>query len=226
MNRLLLPSARTLLRSGRVGPAGGLSQALRALRRDFPQCRTFADFKIVIPALGDSITEATILEVTKAVGDAVDMDEVIAVVETDKVTVDIYSPEAGKVTEILAQAETDVVIGEHFMTLELGAEGNRSSPPPSSSPAPLAPAPASSPSPATTSPVSPAAASSPPDRQPMIEFRHGKRDSPPPTPSPSKPEAVPSPVSVVVSVLPARYQPSTMSAYEMELIDMGGAEPY
>jgi biotin carboxyl carrier protein len=56
-----------------------------------------------VPALGESITEGTIAKWMKNVGDQVNIDDVIAVVETDKVTVDIKSTNAGVLTQQLAQ---------------------------------------------------------------------------------------------------------------------------
>jgi uncharacterized protein (DUF169 family) len=59
-----------------------------------------------VPALGESITEGSIASWTKAVGDRVAVDDVIVIVETDKVTVDIKSTYAGVLTRKIA---TDTV---------------------------------------------------------------------------------------------------------------------
>jgi 2-oxoglutarate dehydrogenase E2 component (dihydrolipoamide succinyltransferase) len=60
----------------------------------------FAQKKIVevVPQLGESITEGEIASWCKEVGDSVAVDDVIAIVETDKVTVDIKSTHAGVLT--------------------------------------------------------------------------------------------------------------------------------
>ena len=60
----------------------------------------------VVPALGESITEGAIAKRVKAVGDKVSIDDVVAIVETDKVTVDIKSIHSGVLTKQLA---TDTV---------------------------------------------------------------------------------------------------------------------
>jgi hypothetical protein len=60
----------------------------------------------VVPALGESITEGSIAKWSKNVGDRVNVDDVVVVVETDKVTVDIKSTNAGVLT---AQLATDTV---------------------------------------------------------------------------------------------------------------------
>lgn len=56
----------------------------------------------VVPALGESITEGTIARWNKNEGDVVRADDVVVIVETDKVTVDIKSNFSGKITKILA----------------------------------------------------------------------------------------------------------------------------
>ena len=59
-----------------------------------------------VPALGESITEGSIASWTKAVGDKISVDDVIAIIETDKVTVDIKANYSGTLVEQLA---TDTV---------------------------------------------------------------------------------------------------------------------
>ena len=57
----------------------------------------------VVPALGESITEGAIASWEKNVGDRVEVDDVVAIVETDKVTVDIKSTFAGVITKHLVE---------------------------------------------------------------------------------------------------------------------------
>jgi 2-oxoglutarate dehydrogenase E2 component (dihydrolipoamide succinyltransferase) len=57
--------------------------------------------------MGDSITEGTLVSVEKGIGDAVAQDEVIAVIETDKVNVEVRAPYAGILTAVLAVVDTD-----------------------------------------------------------------------------------------------------------------------
>ena len=63
---------------------------------------------IVMPKMGESITEGTILEWRKKVGDTVEKDELFLEIGTDKVDSEIPSLESGIIVEILAQ-ENDVV---------------------------------------------------------------------------------------------------------------------
>lgn len=67
--------------------------------------------EIVIPALGESITEATILRWLKGAGERVERDEVIVEIETDKATMELVAPETG-LLEILKGEGTKVQIGE------------------------------------------------------------------------------------------------------------------
>ena len=56
--------------------------------------------KIVVPALGESVTEATIAKWLKSVGDTVEVDEPIVELETDKVNLEVPSPVSGKIGDI------------------------------------------------------------------------------------------------------------------------------
>lgn len=70
---------------------------------------------INVPALGESITEGSLASWEKAVGDAVNVDDVIAIIETDKVTVDIKSSFAGKLTELLFEPDDTVRLVLSFL---------------------------------------------------------------------------------------------------------------
>lgn len=77
------------------------------LLRIGPQQRLFTssitslrNIDVQIQSMGESITEGTIAEIMKQVGDSVAEDETIAQIETDKVTIDIRAPAAGKVAEL------------------------------------------------------------------------------------------------------------------------------
>ena len=68
---------------------------------------------VIVPTLGESVAEATVAKWLKKVGDSVTMDEVIVELETDKVSVEVTSPNSGYISEI----KTDV--GE---TVEVGSQ--------------------------------------------------------------------------------------------------------
>ena len=57
---------------------------------------------VMVPTLGESVTEATVSTWFKKVGDQVKVDEMLCELETDKVSVEVPSPVAGVLSEILA----------------------------------------------------------------------------------------------------------------------------
>ena len=67
--------------------------------------------KIVVPALGESITEATVSKWLKNTGDSVDADEPIVELETDKVNLEVPSPITGVLTEINSKDGSVVEVG-------------------------------------------------------------------------------------------------------------------
>jgi 2-oxoglutarate dehydrogenase E2 component (dihydrolipoamide succinyltransferase) len=66
---------------------------------------------LVVPTLGESVTEATVSKWLKQVGDSVKADEPVVELETDKVSVAVPSPEAGVLSEIKIQEGTTVNVG-------------------------------------------------------------------------------------------------------------------
>ena len=79
--------------------------------------RTFA-VDVVVPPLGDSISEGTIAAVLKGAGEAVLENETIAQIETDKVTIDIKSPADGTLVGLLVKADDTVVPGQLVARLD------------------------------------------------------------------------------------------------------------
>lgn len=75
---------------------------------------------VTVPTLGESITEATIDEWLKKPGDSVAMDEPIASLETDKVAVEVPSPVAGTIGELLAEVGDTVEVGAVIARIEQG----------------------------------------------------------------------------------------------------------
>lgn len=78
---------------------------------------------ITIPALGESITEATILRWLKTAGEAVERDEIVVEIETDKATMELAAPESGVLSEILKGEGEKVQIGEIIGRVAPGAPG-------------------------------------------------------------------------------------------------------
>ncbi len=76
---------------------------------------------IVVPALGESVSEATVAKWLKAAGDAVAADEPLVELETDKVTLEINAPAAGTLAEVVAPKGANVKVGQVLGRVAAGA---------------------------------------------------------------------------------------------------------
>ena len=77
--------------------------------------------EVVLPALGESVTEGTITRWLKKVGDTVAVDEPLVEVSTDKVDTEIPSPVAGVVQQIMVQEDETVAVGAVLAVIGEGA---------------------------------------------------------------------------------------------------------
>jgi len=84
--------------------------------------------EIRVPALGESVTEATIAKWFRQAGEAVKADEPLVELETDKVTVEVPAPASGKLSSIDAQPGTTVNVGALLGLIEEGAAGTAAAP--------------------------------------------------------------------------------------------------
>ena len=100
--------------------------------------------EIRVPTLGESVTEATVAKWFKAPGDAVAADETLLELETDKVTMEVPSPVAGRLAEIRVAEDENVEVGAILGLIEEGAAGEAAAPvaepAPEPEPEPAAPA--------------------------------------------------------------------------------------
>jgi 2-oxoglutarate dehydrogenase E2 component (dihydrolipoamide succinyltransferase) len=112
---------------------------------------------IVVPTLGESVTEATIARWLKQPGEAVAADEPLVELETDKVTVEIPSPQAGVLADLQFGEGDNVEVGALLARI---MEGNGAAAAPA--PAPKAAAPAAAPAPMPAAPAGDALASAGP----------------------------------------------------------------
>jgi len=150
-------------------PALGLGDRSNFVRQITTTTRLLSDLVIDVPQMGDSISEGSIAEILKGPGDTVEVDEVIAQIETDKVTIDIRSPSYGTISAIQVNVGDTVVVGQQIATMaEL--EG---APPPKAAAA-AAPAPVAEAAPAAAAAPPPPPPPPPPSaaghRVPMIKF--------------------------------------------------------
>jgi 2-oxoglutarate dehydrogenase E2 component (dihydrolipoamide succinyltransferase) len=123
--------------------------------------------EIRVPALGESVTEATIGKWFKKPGDAVAVDEPLVELETDKVTIEVPAPAAGVLSGIAVKDGETVAVGALLGEIKEGAAPAKPAPRPSAPAAPPAtPAAATSPAPSVPAPQ-PAAAKAPPPETPL-----------------------------------------------------------
>lgn len=131
--------------------------------------------RVVMPALGESVTEGTVTRWLKNVGDTVEMDEPLLEVSTDKVDTEIPTPVAGVLLEILAPTDAVVLVGADLAVI--GAANGAATP--------AAPTPAPAPTPVAAAPV--------PAPKPV----------PAPTPVAATPAPAPTPAPTPVAAAPA-----------------------
>lgn len=82
-----------------------------------------AQFELIMPKMGESITEATILKWLKKEGDTVKIDEAVLEIATDKVDSEVPSPVAGVVTKLLYKEGDIVAVGKAVALMETEAAG-------------------------------------------------------------------------------------------------------
>lgn len=83
---------------------------------------------IIVPPLGESVSEATVAKWHKKVGDAVAMDELLVELETDKVTLEVNSPATGALAEILVAEGATVEVKALIGKIAEGAAGVKAAP--------------------------------------------------------------------------------------------------
>src|ERR671914_907518 len=123
-------------RRGPVGGPGGGRGALAGVRAN-TQCRPApggvslndgmatraTTVQITMPQMGESVTEGTILEWLKQVGDRVEADEPLVEVSTDKVDAEVPAPAAGTLTKIMAEPDSTVQVGAALGEIEVDGDG-------------------------------------------------------------------------------------------------------
>ena len=115
--------------------------------------------EIKVPALGESVSEATVAKWFKKVGDAVAVDDPLVELETDKVTVEVRADTAGTLGEIVADTGAEVAVGAVLGLIGAAGAGAPAKKPDAAKPAPKAePAKAAPPPPPKPASPAPAAA--------------------------------------------------------------------
>ncbi|TCR22027.1 2-oxoglutarate dehydrogenase, E2 component, dihydrolipoamide succinyltransferase [Streptomyces sp. BK205] len=153
---------------------------------------------VVLPALGESVTEGTVTRWLKEVGEEVAEDEPLLEVSTDKVDTEIPSPAAGVLLEIVVGEDETAEVGAKLAVIGApGAAPAAAQAPAAPAPAPAAEAPAPAPAPAPAAPApapAPQAPSAPAPQQ---------QTAPAPDPAPAAPAPAPAPVTPAPAPAPA-----------------------
>tara|TARA_R110000868_G_scaffold18172_95_gene80428 strand:+ start:10464 stop:11993 length:1530 start_codon:yes stop_codon:yes gene_type:complete len=97
-----------------------------------------ANVDVMVPTLGESVTEATVSTWFKKVGDEVAQDEMLCELETDKVSVEVPSPAAGVLTEILAEEGSTVEASAKLAVISSGDGAKAAAPASEEAPKPAA----------------------------------------------------------------------------------------
>src|SRR5690606_40080422 len=76
-------------------------------------------YKVVLPKMGESVSEATITKWVKAIGDSVEEEDPIVEIATDKVDSDVPAPVTGKISKIFFEENQVVQVGEVIAWIEI-----------------------------------------------------------------------------------------------------------
>ncbi|MEU5085965.1 2-oxoglutarate dehydrogenase, E2 component, dihydrolipoamide succinyltransferase [Streptomyces sp. NPDC021356] len=177
---------------------------------------------VVLPALGESVTEGTVTRWLKSVGDSVEADEPLLEVSTDKVDTEIPAPTSGVLLEIVVGEDETAEVGAKLAVI--GAPGAA----PAAAPAPAAPAPApaaETPAPAPAAPAAPAPAAPAPAPAPQAPAPAPQAPAAPaPAPqAPAAPAPAPAPAAAPAAPAPAA-QATDEGAYVTPLVRKLAAE--
>ncbi|WP_369258104.1 2-oxoglutarate dehydrogenase, E2 component, dihydrolipoamide succinyltransferase [Streptomyces sp. R35] len=162
---------------------------------------------VVLPALGESVTEGTVTRWLKEVGEEVTEDEPLLEVSTDKVDTEIPAPVAGVLLEIVVAEDETAEVGAKLAVIGAPGAAPAAAPAPAAAaPAPAAPVAPPAPAPAPVAPAAPVAPPAPVQAAAPVA---------PPVPAPA-PVAAPAPVTPAPA--PAAAQATDEGAYVTPLV--------
>ncbi|UJM21228.1 2-oxoglutarate dehydrogenase, E2 component, dihydrolipoamide succinyltransferase [Corynebacterium diphtheriae] len=107
---------------GEEGDAPAAKEEPAEAPKEEPKAEAADSTDVVMPELGESVTEGTITQWLKSVGDTVDVDEPLLEVSTDKVDTEVPSPVAGTILEILFNEDDTVDVGD--VIVRVGTPGS------------------------------------------------------------------------------------------------------
>ncbi|GGU16879.1 2-oxoglutarate dehydrogenase, E2 component, dihydrolipoamide succinyltransferase [Streptomyces coeruleorubidus] len=167
---------------------------------------------VVLPALGESVTEGTVTRWLKSVGDSVEADEPLLEVSTDKVDTEIPAPASGTLLEIVVGEDETAEVGAKLAVIGEAGAAPAAAPAQEAPAAPAQPEPTPAPAPAQPAPA-PQAPSAPAPQQQV---------TPAPEPAPAAPAPAPAPAQAPAA--PAAAQPADDGAYVTPLVRKLAAE--
>ncbi|MEU3603419.1 2-oxoglutarate dehydrogenase, E2 component, dihydrolipoamide succinyltransferase [Streptomyces sp. NPDC006798] len=179
---------------------------------------------VVLPALGESVTEGTVTRWLKSVGDSVDEDEPLLEVSTDKVDTEIPAPVAGVLLEIVVGEDETAEVGAKLAVI--GAPGAAPAPAPAAAPAAPAPAPVAetpAPAPAPAPAAAPAAPAPAPAPQPVQEAP-APAPAPVAAPAPATPAPTPAAPAAAVPAGDAYVTPLVRKLAAENGVDLGSVK--
>ncbi|GHC27132.1 hypothetical protein GCM10010348_61410 [Streptomyces anthocyanicus] len=177
---------------------------------------------VVLPALGESVTEGTVTRWLKSVGDSVEEDEPLLEVSTDKVDTEIPAPASGTLLEIVVGEDETAEVGAKLAVIGAAGAAPAAAPAAPAAPAQEAPAapaqPEPTPAPAAPAPAPAQAAPAPAPQAPAAPAPQPAAPAPAPAPAaaPAAPAAAPA--------APAAAQPVDDGAYVTPLVRKLAAE--
>lgn len=149
--------------------------------------RRWASTSVPVPPMAESLTEGSLKEYTKQVGEFIKQDELLATIETDKIDIEVNAPVSGTITKLTFNPDDTVTVGDELAQIEEGAAPAGSAEKPAAAaaaPTPAAPATETAAPPPPPPPASTAAA-------------------PTPAPAPTKPAAPPKPAAPAKPAAPS-----------------------
>ncbi|MFD5340936.1 2-oxoglutarate dehydrogenase, E2 component, dihydrolipoamide succinyltransferase [Streptomyces hawaiiensis] len=172
---------------------------------------------VVLPALGESVTEGTVTRWLKSVGDSVEADEPLLEVSTDKVDTEIPAPTSGTLLEIVVGEDETAEVGAKLAVIGEAGATPAAAPAQEAPAAPAQPEPAPAPAPQQAAPAqqapAPQAPSAPAPQQ---------QTTPAPDPVPAAPAPAPAPAQAPAA--PAAAKPADDGAYVTPLVRKLAAE--
>ncbi|MEU9642234.1 2-oxoglutarate dehydrogenase, E2 component, dihydrolipoamide succinyltransferase [Streptomyces sp. NPDC048188] len=174
---------------------------------------------VVLPALGESVTEGTVTRWLKSVGDSVEADEPLLEVSTDKVDTEIPAPTSGTLLEIVVGEDETAEVGAKLAVIGEAGAVPAAAPAQEAPAAPAQPEPAQAPAPQQAAPAQQAPAA------PAPQAPAAPAPQAPAAPAPQQQAApAPAPAQAAAPAAPAAAQPVDDGAYVTPLVRKLAAE--